>query len=89
VIGAVSSAAHAEILHTPTLRLSLAGQFSLRLAERVVPDRPWRIITSDSHSRVSDGDELLFNSTFERWVHIPKGILIWLIMDHSGLVATR
>jgi len=39
--------------------------FSLRLAERVEPTRAWRIITSDEHSTVWDGDRLLFDFNFQ------------------------
>ena len=62
VIGAVAIADPAEILAIyQTLRCHWLVNFSLRLAERVDPDRPWRIITSDSHSTVWDGYDLLFD----------------------------
>jgi hypothetical protein len=35
--------------------------FNLRLAQLVEPDRPWRIITSENHSTVWDGDQTLFD----------------------------
>ena len=35
--------------------------FNLRLANLVLPDRPWRIVTSDVHSTVWDGDVELFD----------------------------
>lgn len=34
--------------------------FLLRLAKKVEPTTPWRIVTSDYHSTVWDGDETLF-----------------------------
>jgi hypothetical protein len=40
-------------------------KFSLRLAEQVEPTRAWRIITSDKHSTVWDGDRLLFEFNFQ------------------------
>jgi len=39
--------------------------FNLVTAEHVLPDRPWRIITSDKHSTVWDGDEMLFDFNFQ------------------------
>lgn len=38
--------------------------FNLRLAERAAPARPWRILTSDDHSTVFDGDRTLFDLNF-------------------------
>lgn len=38
--------------------------FNLRLAEAVEPDRPWRIVTSEKHSTVWDGDTTLFEFNF-------------------------
>jgi hypothetical protein len=38
--------------------------FNLRLAQLVAPDRPWRIVTSDKHSTVWDGEETLFDFNF-------------------------
>ena len=38
--------------------------FNLRLAERVEPKRPWRILTSDYHSTVWDGDHTLFDFNY-------------------------
>lgn len=38
--------------------------FNLRLARLVMPDRPWRIVTSQAHSTVWDGDETLFDFNF-------------------------
>ena len=46
--------------------------FSLRLAERVEPDRPWRIITSDSHSTVWDGTGLLFDFNLQAMGSHPE-----------------
>ena len=37
---------------------------ALVLAMHVVPDRPWRIITSDKHSTVWDGEMTLFDFNF-------------------------
>jgi hypothetical protein len=39
--------------------------FELELAQCVLPDSPWRIISSDAHSTVWDGAELLFNFTWQ------------------------
>jgi hypothetical protein len=39
--------------------------FSLRLAMLVMPERPWRIITSERHSTVWDGEETLFDFNFQ------------------------
>jgi hypothetical protein len=38
--------------------------FALRLARLVEPDRPWRIVSSDRHSTVWDGEDLLFDLQF-------------------------
>ncbi|MBP3954936.1 hypothetical protein J8F10_06530 [Gemmata sp. G18] len=38
--------------------------FNLRLAQIIAPDRPWRIVTSDSHSTVWDGKETMFEFNF-------------------------
>lgn len=38
--------------------------FNLELAKRVMPDRPWRIRTSQKHSTVWDGGDLLFDINF-------------------------
>lgn len=38
--------------------------FNLRLAEAVQPQRPWRIVSSDAHSMVWDGNETLFDMNF-------------------------
>jgi hypothetical protein len=39
--------------------------FSLRLAQLVEPKRQWRIITSQKHSTVWDGDSFLFDFNFQ------------------------
>jgi len=39
--------------------------FTLRLAVLVEPNRPWRIITSQKHSTVWDGEETLFDFNFQ------------------------
>lgn len=39
--------------------------FWLVTAEQVLPDRPWRILTSNQHSTVWDGDETLFDFNFQ------------------------
>jgi hypothetical protein len=39
--------------------------FNLRLAMLVQPKKPWRIITSDRHSTVWDGDDTLFDFNFQ------------------------
>jgi hypothetical protein len=36
----------------------------LETAQRTLPDRPWRILTSDRHSTVWDGEQLLFDGNF-------------------------
>lgn len=38
--------------------------FNLRLAQLVEPGREWRILTSDKHSTVWDGDRTLFDLNF-------------------------
>ena len=38
--------------------------FNLELAKLVLPERPWRIITSDNHSTVWDGESMLFEFNF-------------------------
>lgn len=40
------------------------ANFSLVLAMRVEPDRPWRILTSRNHSTVWDGERTLFDFNF-------------------------
>jgi hypothetical protein len=39
--------------------------FNLRLAMLVMPDRPWRIITSERHSTVWDGGDLIFDFNYQ------------------------
>jgi hypothetical protein len=39
--------------------------FNLRLAMLTEPNRPWRIITSQDHSTVWDGDQTLFDFNFQ------------------------
>jgi hypothetical protein len=38
--------------------------FNLRLAQLVEPEREWRIVTSEKHSTVWDGDQTLFDFNF-------------------------
>jgi hypothetical protein len=38
--------------------------FNLRLAERLEPKTPWRIISSQKHSTVWSGDDVLFDCNF-------------------------
>ena len=38
--------------------------FNLSLAQLVLPDRPWRILTSQDHSTTWDGKETLFDFNF-------------------------
>jgi hypothetical protein len=38
--------------------------FTLELAQLVEPDRKWRILTSDKHSTVWDGEDTLFDFNF-------------------------
>jgi hypothetical protein len=40
------------------------GNFNLRLATLAEPERPWRIIRSDKHSTVWDGEKMLFEFNF-------------------------
>jgi hypothetical protein len=46
--------------------------FSLRLAQRVEPKKEWRIITSEEHSTVWDGEGLLFDFNFQAMGYSPK-----------------
>ena len=39
--------------------------FNLRLAMLVMPDKPWRIVTSAEHSTVWDGNDLIFDFNFQ------------------------
>jgi hypothetical protein len=39
--------------------------FTLRLATLVMPERPWRILTSARHSTVWDGGDLIFDFNFQ------------------------
>jgi len=39
--------------------------FNLELAQLVLPKKPWRIITSVKHSTVWDGDDTLFDFSFQ------------------------
>ena len=45
--------------------------FTLRLAERVEPQHEWQIITSDEHSTVWDGKDLLFDFNFQAMGILP------------------
>jgi hypothetical protein len=38
--------------------------FNLKLACLVEPDKQWRIVTSDSHSTVWDGEDTLFDINY-------------------------
>jgi hypothetical protein len=38
--------------------------FNRKLAELVEPRRPWRIVTTQAHSTVWDGDQTLFDINF-------------------------
>lgn len=38
--------------------------FNLRLAQKVAPGRPWRILSSDQHSTVWDGADTLFDMNY-------------------------
>jgi hypothetical protein len=38
--------------------------FNMTLAQLVVPDRPWCILTSDRHSTCYDGKDTLFDFNF-------------------------
>jgi hypothetical protein len=39
--------------------------FELELANRVLPDRPWRILSGEKHSTVFDSDETLFDFNYQ------------------------
>lgn len=45
--------------------------FWLVTAEQVLSDRPWRILTSEKHSTVWDGDETLFDFNFQAFGIAP------------------
>jgi hypothetical protein len=45
--------------------------FNLRLAQLVEPERAWRILTSDRHSTVWDGDQTLFEFNYLAWGTAP------------------
>ncbi len=49
--------------------------FNLRLAQLVEPDRAWRIMTSDEHSTVWDGDQTLFDFNFLALGDRPRSVL--------------
>jgi hypothetical protein len=46
--------------------------FTLRLAQLVEPKRQWRIITSQKHSTVWDGERLLFDFNFQAMQISPE-----------------
>jgi hypothetical protein len=46
--------------------------FSLELAQLAEPDRKWRIITSEKHSTVWDGEDTLFDFNFLAFRISPK-----------------
>jgi hypothetical protein len=46
-------------------RLSLVGQYRAPDGNTGEPHRPWRIITSDEHSTVWDGETTLFEFNFQ------------------------
>ena len=46
--------------------------FTLKLAERVEPERPWRILSSQDHSTVWDGGRLLFDFNFQAMGITPQ-----------------
>src|SRR5262245_58766122 len=39
--------------------------FNLRLATLIIPEEPWRIITSEQHSTVWNGDEIIFEFNYQ------------------------
>jgi len=43
--------------------------FTLRLAMLVMPDRRWRILTSEQHSTVWDGEDTIFDFNFQAFGH--------------------
>ena len=46
--------------------------FTLRLAQLVEPDRAWRIISSDKHSTVWDGESMLFDFNYQAFGVSPE-----------------
>jgi hypothetical protein len=56
--------------------------FALELAQLVEPDRKWRIITSDKHSTVWDGDDTLFEFNFLA-LDIPPKQCFELAYEHE------
>jgi hypothetical protein len=46
--------------------------FNLRLAMLVQPKKPWRIISSEDHSTVWDGDDTLFDFNFQAFGIDPE-----------------
>jgi hypothetical protein len=46
--------------------------FTLKLAERVEPKREWRILSSQDHSTVWDGGQLLFDFNFQSMGITPQ-----------------
>jgi hypothetical protein len=48
------------------------ANFTLRLAMLVKPERAWRIITSQRHSTIWDGDDTLFDFNFQAFGIDPK-----------------
>jgi hypothetical protein len=51
--------------------------FALELAKRVEPKREWRIVTSQKHSTVWDGNETLFDINFQGMAIEPEECWEW------------
>ena len=58
--------------------------FALRLAYLAEPTKDWRIVTSDRHSTVWDGDQTLFEFNFQAF-GVPPGEC-WTIASTKGQV---
>lgn len=58
--------------------------FNLRLAQLTEPKRPWRIVTSDLHSTVWDGDGMLWDMNFLALGITPDEA--WRLASEDGIV---
>jgi hypothetical protein len=59
--------------------------FNLRLAQLVEPNRPWRIVTSEKHSTVWDGEQTLFEFNFLALGIAPDECFALANVDHLPL----
>jgi hypothetical protein len=57
---------------------------ALRMATLVEPARPWRIITSDKHSTVWDGEEMLFEFNFQAFKESADECFAWATDSESN-----